>query len=157
MQATQTDVERILAALVAAPHNIERAVTGLNEDALHAAPDKKTWSAAQNLAHLRACADLWTFSIYAMLAEKNPILPDLDERKWAKATDYAALPFDKSLRAFGTQREELFRVLNGLSFDKWERGARINGRGHTVFTQARRMAKHEGVHLEQITFSLKRR
>ena len=150
MRATQAEIEKALAALVATPHALERAVTGLDEDELHSRPDQKTWSIADNLAHLRACADVWTFSIYAMLAENNPTLPDFNERKWVKATGYAALPFDKSMRAFVTQREELFRVLNGLPLEKWERGAQINGRGHTVFTQARRLTKHEAAHLEQI-------
>jgi hypothetical protein len=35
------------------------------------------------LAHLRACDDLWSHSIYAMLAQDNPALPLLDERRWA--------------------------------------------------------------------------
>jgi hypothetical protein len=150
MRATQKEVGRILAALAAAPHEIERAVVGLDETELHAAPDKKTWALADILAHLRACADIWTFTIYGMLAEDTPSFPDLNERKWAQATDYAALPFDKAMRAFAVQREELFRVLNGLPFEKWERSAQINGRKHTVFTQARRMAKHEAAHIEQI-------
>ena len=36
-----------------------------------------------------------------------------------------------------------------------ERGAVILGRRHTVFTQARRMAKHEAEHMEQIAGLLK--
>jgi hypothetical protein len=150
MRATHKDIERILVALAATPHEIERAVAGLNEEALQSKPARAGWSIAENLAHLRACADVWTFSIYAMLTEANVTLPDLDERRWAQVTAYAALPFDKALGAYATQREELFRVLNVLPFEKWECGAQIAGRRHTVFTQARRLVKHEAVHIEQI-------
>ena len=52
-------------------------------------------------------------------------------------------------------RENLLRVLHALPAADLERGAVILGRRHTVFTQARRMAKHEAEHMEQIAGLLK--
>ena len=82
-------------------------------------------------------------SIYAMLAENEPVFSDIDERKWARVTRYAELPFGKSFQAFSLQRENLLRVLKVLPFESWERSAIIFERKHTVFTQTRRLAKHE--------------
>ena len=111
---------------------------------------QKSWSVHDILAHLRSCADLWTYSIYAMLAEKEPSFSDINERKWAKVTHYAEMPFNQSFQAYSLQRESLVRVLKDLPFDSWERSAMIFERRHTVFIQMRRMAKHEIEHLEQI-------
>ena len=102
------------------------------------------------LAHLRACAELWGFSIFAMLAEKDPVLALPDERRWAKAAGYTRLDFATSLQVFSQQRGELLEVLGELDLDGWGRGAQIDGRRHTIFSQARRMAKHEGEHCTQI-------
>jgi hypothetical protein len=78
------------------------------------------------------------------------VFSDINERKWAKVTRYAELPFHKSFQAFSLQRENLVSVLRSLPFESWERSVMIFERKHTVFTQTRRMAKHEIVHLEQI-------
>src|SRR5215216_2050961 len=110
----------------------------------------KSWSANDILAHLRSCTDLWTHSIYAMLAEDEPEFSDVNERKWAKVTHYSELPFEESLQAFSLQRKNLLRVLQALPFEAWERSAIIFGRKHTVFMQARRMAKHETEHIQQL-------
>jgi hypothetical protein len=89
-------------------------------------------------------------SIYAMLAENEPSFSDINERNWARVTRYAELSFHQSLQAFSLQRENLVNVLNAIPFESWERSAIIFERRHTVFTQTRRMAKHEAEHLEQI-------
>lgn len=85
-----------------------------------------------------------------MLVENNPTLPLLDERRWAKATRYTALEFHKSFQGFALRREELLRVLRDLPQEAWSRTAVIEGRTHSVFSQARRMAWHEAEHCVQI-------
>src|SRR5215470_7455413 len=138
MKSTPAEIEKALAILSETPRRIAKASAGLDETRLRFAPDKKAWSASEVLAHLRSCADVWSHSIYAMLAEKEPILPDINERKWAKVTDYASLPFRESFQVYSLQREHLLRVLKALSPEAWERSAIIFERKHTVFTQARR-------------------
>ena len=150
MKASPSEIEKYLGIISETPQRIQRAVKGLDEARLQFKGDGKSWSANDILAHLRSCADLWTHSVYAMLAEREPEFSDVDERKWAKVTRYAELPFAESFQAFSLQRENLLRVLKGLSFESWERSATIFGRRHTVFTQIRRMAKHELEHVEQI-------
>ena len=155
MKATPSEIEKYLRIISETPQRITRAAKGLKESRLQFKPDGKSWSANDILAHLRSCADLWTHSIYAMLAENEPAFSDINERKWAKVTRYDELSFAESLQAFSLQRENLLRVLKALPFDAWERSAIIFERKHTVFTQTRRMAKHEAEHCEQITSLLR--
>jgi uncharacterized damage-inducible protein DinB len=155
MKATPPGIEKYLRIISETPQQIARAVKGLDEARLQFKPDGNFWSANDILAHLRSCADLWTHSIYAMLAENEPVFSDIDERKWAKVTRYAELSFADSLHAFSLQRQQLLRVLKALSFESWERSAIIFERKHTVFTQTRRMAKHEAEHCEQMVSLLR--
>ena len=150
MKATPVEVQKYLKIISETPERIGLLVKGLDADRLHYRADVRSWSVNDILAHLRSCADLWTHSIYAMLAEKEPTFSDIDERRWAKVTRYAELPFYRSFQAYSLQRESLVHVLKDLPFESWERSALILARRHTVFTQTRRLAKHEIEHLGQI-------
>lgn len=150
MKAAPAEIEKYLTTLGETPRLIAKATKDFDDRLLQAKADKKSWSANDILAHLRSCADLWIHSIYAMLTENEPVLPDINERKWAKVTGYANLPFTESLQAFSLQRENFLRILKALPFEAWEKSAIIFERKHTVFTQVRRLAKHEGEHCEQI-------
>lgn len=127
------------------------ALTGeLTDEQLALSPGKREWSAVEILAHVRACNDVWTYSIYAMLSEDNPALPLLDERRWAKVTRYSTLGFHQSFQAFTMSRRELLHILRALSEASWQRVCNIGGRTHNVFSQVRRMALHEQEHCEQM-------
>lgn len=150
MKATSVEIQKYLRTISETPGHIGLLVKGLEVDRLQYRVDAKSWSINDILAHLRSCADIWSHSIYAMLADKEPAFSDINERKWAKVTRYAELPFYRSFQAYSLQRESLVNVLKDLPFDSWERSALIFERRHTVFTQTRRLAKHESEHLEQI-------
>ena len=150
MKATQKEIDKALSLLTETPLRIVDVTQGIEEVVLHTKQDKQPWSVNDILAHLRSCADLWTHSLYAMLAENEPVFSDINERKWAKVARYAEVSFHESFRAFSSQRENLLRVLKHLPFKSWERPAIIFERKHTVFTQTRRMAKHEQEHCGQI-------
>jgi len=150
LKATPDKIQEVLRVLSNTSRQLPALIAGFDDAYLHTKLGKNIWSVAEILAHLRACADVWTFSIYAILTEDLPILPDINERKWAKITSYANLPIALCLQAFTLQREELMRVLDDLPFDGWERQALIFERKHSVFSQVRRMALHEQEHLEQI-------
>lgn len=155
MKATLTEIEKHLHSLAETPQRIANLTQGVDPALLQAKINTTAWSVNDILAHLRSCADVWTHSMYAMLAEKEPVLPDINERKWAKVTGYADVPFSESFQAFSLQRENLLRVLRVLPFESWEKSAIIFERKHTIFTQARRMSKHEREHCAQIEDLLK--
>lgn len=147
---TPAEIQKHRQLLEATLTRIEVVTTGQDETALSYAPDKKTWSVVEILAHLRGCADLWTYSIYATLTENEPTLPLIDERNWAKTVRYATLTFSLSFQTFQLQRHDLLRVLHQLPEEAFHRSGMIGDRRHTVFSQMRRMALHEAEHCDQI-------
>src|SRR5215475_14415664 len=107
MKATQKEIEKALALLTKTPVRIAALTKDMDDVLLQTRYDKPSWSVNDILAHLRSCADVWTHSIYAMLAENEPVFSDINERKWAKVTRYAELPFQESFRSFSSRRENL--------------------------------------------------
>ena len=150
IQATPDEIEKHLIVLAQTPECITACTRDLDDSSLAASPDVKTWSAVQLLAHLRACADLWGYTIYSMLAENTPAFSLIDERRYAKAVRYADLTFSASFDVFCLQRAELLAVLRHLTIDKWERSGMQEGRTISVFRQVRRMALHEMEHCNQL-------
>jgi hypothetical protein len=150
MKITITEIENILLTLDQTPKGLARLASRADASRLRFKPDARSWSAADVLAHLRACADVWTASIVFMLNRDEPILPDLHPGNWLKQTNYPALLFADSLTAFTKQRRNLLDVLLESTQADWERGAYIGGQRYTVFGQARRMAKHEAGHLAHV-------
>lgn len=121
-----------------------------DDDILSAQPAGRAWSPVEVLAHIRSCSDVWSFSVLAMLAEDEPSLALIDPRRWARAAGYAEMAFRPSLEAFGVARVELLRALGAQPGSAWGRKADIADRAHSVYSQVRRMAKHESEHVEQI-------
>jgi hypothetical protein len=150
VKVTEKEIQKALALLAATPVHVAALTQSIDDMRLQTRHDRQSWSANDILAHLRSCADVWGDSIEAMLTENLPTLPDLHPRKWIKETNYLELSFRKSFQAFIEQRERLLITLKRLSYEDWSRAAMIGGRKHTVFTQIRRMAKHEEEHCEQI-------
>ncbi len=150
LKPTPQEIARFTQVLAQTPVRIQAVTAGLDEANLRQALAARQWSVADVLAHLRACAELWSYSIYAMLAEDEPVLALIDERRWARAARWSEAPFHLALQAFNLQRSELLAVLAALSPAGWERRATIAGRGHSVNSQVRRMALHEEEHSAQI-------
>src|SRR5262245_13593108 len=91
--STPKEIAKYCSMLEETPRRIAALTEGLSEERLHWSPGKKDWSVVDILAHIRSCEELWSYSIYAMLAENSPTLALLDERRWAKAAQYATLDF----------------------------------------------------------------
>src|SRR5690606_22565024 len=66
---------------------------GLDEEQLQAPPAPGAWSVVENLAHLRACAGVWGYSIYAAILKDHPTLADTHPRHWMKMQGYAKRSF----------------------------------------------------------------
>ena len=148
------NVDDVLTLIRATPSRIAALTRGLVEETLQMPPEAGEWSVNGILAHLRACADVWGDYIAAILAEDHPMLRGRDPRTWIKRTDYPALPFRASLRAYRAQRAALIAILEVLPPHEWARAATIAGGGRqverTVLSYAESLAHHEGVHLKQI-------
>ena len=121
---------------------------------LWTAPNRGGWTATDSFAHLRSGADVWGDCIRAILAEDRPTLRAVDPRTWIEGTDYLALDFRPSLRAFTEQRAALLAVLEPLPPEGWSRPATVTGAGRplerTVLSYAQRLARHERPHVRQV-------
>ena len=147
---TLVDLAEVLAFLGDTPPRLAAAAAPHPPARLSERPGPKGWSAAEHLAHLRGCDLVWTETIFAMLAETEPALPLFSPRDWAARLKFAQQPYAAVLAAFAARRTELLAVLTPLTLDQWQRGADIQGRRHTVFSQARRLALHEREHCDQV-------
>lgn len=151
---TQPEIAKHLDTIARTPELLKVMSAGFSDAQLATAPDDTSWSPLQILAHLRACADLWSYSIFAMLAESSPSLALIDARRWAKMLLVNPLPFHEALHLFTVKRGELVQVLQCLKFEDWSRSASIGDRDHTVYSQVRRMALHEASHMAQFSTSI---
>lgn len=144
------EVAENLALLEENLERIQVCTENLDEERLHTPLQKGEWSAAEVLRHLRACAEVWSNSVYTMLVQEHPRLPDIHPRRWVRVRGYELLGFRASFEAFMLQRRELMLVLRELPERDWSRTAQIGTRTHSVFSQVRRMAHHEAEHCRQL-------
>jgi hypothetical protein len=147
-------IEQVLTLLAATPPRLTALTAGLEPAQLQMPPTPEEWSAVEVLAHLRACADVWGNCIRTILAKDKPALRAVNPTTWIKRTDYRALEFGPSWRAFVTQRADLLAVLEPLPPAAWARAATVTGAGkvleRTVLSYAQWLARHEQPHVKQI-------
>ena len=149
---TEDQIRLHLRTLVEAPQRISACTRGLDEARLRMAPAPDEWSVVEIMAHVRGCAEVWSYSIYAMLVLDNPELTFFHPRDWSKKLGYASLPFAENFQAYKLGRDNLVRILDGLPFEAWGRSARFTGKTnpYTVFGETLRMARHELDHCQQL-------
>lgn len=144
----------ILAILGKTPDCFAAVALELGDGRLKWKPSKKTWSLNDNLAHIRACADVWGETIEQMLYQDEPTLSHLHPREHMRQNNLHRLDYPVSFNAYRNQRRYLLERLGNLEDSDWQRGALIRTKvkltRHTVFSQARRMALHEQRHCRQI-------
>lgn len=103
---------------------------------------------------ISARADVWGNCILTIIKEDRPTIRAVNPRTWINQTDYLALDFLPSLRAFTAQRNELLTVLQSLPPDGWSRTATVTGAGkvleRAVLFYAQWLATHERPHVKQI-------
>jgi DinB superfamily len=154
LKFTASETQGYLMLLAESARRIQDCIAGFDDEQLSLSLQEGEWSPALVLGHLRACADVWSNSIYAMLAQEHPNLPDTHPRRWAKNRGYLQAMFHPSLTVFLMQRQELLDVLRSLPFEDWSRSAAIGRHTHNIFSQVRRMAKHEAEHCAELEAEL---
>ena len=155
--------DNIAAVLVELADNLERLsslVRGPTPVPLSAPGVDGEWSAAEILAHLRACADVWGKSIASMIRDDHRTIRYVSPRTWIRKTNYNDLDFTTLLVAFSGQRTGLLTSLRELPPEVWSREAtftaRTRGSSATVLDYAQNLASHEFQHLKQMEAVLRR-
>lgn len=149
---TEAQITEHLQTLHDTPQRIAAVINGHDETHLRTAPMPDEWSALQILAHLRGCAEVWGYTIYAMLILDNPELAHIHPRDWTKKLGYDKLSFEENFTAFKVERNNLIRMLEKLSIEEWGRTASFIGSANTqtIFSQTLRMTLHELDHCQQL-------
>jgi hypothetical protein len=148
----EAQIREYLQTLTQTPQRILDCIKGMDESQLKTPLAPKEWSIVEILAHMRGGADVWSYSIYAMLMLDNPVLAFIHPRDWAKKQQYATLSFAENFEAFKVGRDNLVRILGGLSFEEWGRSATFTGKVNTftIFGETMRMALHDADHCNQL-------
>ena len=148
---TESGIAEIMELVQASPRRIAARTSGLDDDRLSQSPAAGEWSPLEILNHLRACEEVWTHSVHAMLAHDTPRLQEIHPRQWIKSSNpYTRQTFSAGLRVFTLRREALLITLSALSLEDWARGAIIDQKTHTVYSHVRRMTLHEQTHCDEI-------
>lgn len=146
--------DQVLEVLAATPRRIATATASAGPAQLDRRPSPQEWSAAEVLAHLRACSDVWGGCIAQVLRDETPTIRAVNPRTWIDRTDYAVLPFSEHVTAFAAQRAQLLGVLEPLAPAGWQRNAVVIGAGRplerTVLSYAVWLASHERPHVKQV-------
>ncbi len=151
-KVTEEAIKLHLQTLTETPPLILNCTKGMDETQLIAPLAPGEWSMVEIMAHLRACSDVWSYSIYAMYTLDNPQLAFIHPRDWAKKLGYAKLTFAENFMAYEVGRMNLLRILNGLKLEDWDRSAMFIGKANTftIFGETMRMALHEDDHSQQL-------
>jgi hypothetical protein len=151
-KVTEDQIRIHLQTLTETPQRIFACTNGMDEVRLSTPPAPDEWSIVEILAHVRAAAEVWSDSIYAMLSQDNPELTYIHPRTWMKKQGYAKLSFAENFQSYKVGRDKLLRTLAGLSFEDWSRSARFIGKAntYTVFGETLRMALHDADHANQL-------
>ncbi|MGA8206522.1 MAG: DinB family protein [Candidatus Dormiibacterota bacterium] len=148
------NVEQVLTILQETPDRLAEFTHGATPAQLRTAPARGEWSAAEVLAHLRSCADMWGQAIQVIVADDRPTLKAINPTTWIESTNYPQLEFRPSLNVFRSQRAQLLALLQSLPPGGWSRSATVVGAGkpleRSVYDYAERLARHEHVHWKQL-------
>ena len=109
MKITQTGIEKALKLLAETPERLTAVAQTLTPEQHREKQDEKSWSINDILAHLRACADVWSQDIDAMLTQDSPTLRHISPRTYLRKTNYPDLEFGPSFQVFCDQRAELLQ------------------------------------------------
>jgi hypothetical protein len=151
---TPLTIDQVLIQLAEQPKEIAALTADLPRARLHRSPSRGEWSLNDVLAHLRSCADMWGKYMATIIADDRPTIRAMSPRTWIKHTNYPALEFAPSFRAFTKQRAELLALLRPLPKASWSRSAIVTGAGRprerTVLEYAQWLATHERSHVNHM-------
>jgi hypothetical protein len=154
----RTETESLVERLAAAPGRIASATAGLTPEQLSTPPANDEWSALGVMAHIRACDDILSPRLIAMVVRDEPAMPVFDDRRWEAVMAYADGDFHELLAAYTFRRAELVRALRLLKPTDWLRTGQLETRGAIQIRDVLRMiVEHEDEHCLQIETLLKTR
>jgi hypothetical protein len=126
-------------------------VAGLSGDELRFSPGPGHWSIHENVVHVAETDLVAATRIRFALSEPGAALVAFDEKRWAGAMDYPAVPLDEALAMLRTVREVTATMLRRLAPEAWTRAGMHSQAGpQTVAYIVDYFARHVDYHLNTI-------
>jgi hypothetical protein len=140
----------LIGGIAGTPAVVSRLAERITDWDARSGPDRFTYREA--LAHLADWDAVFGERIRRIVAEDNPILPDIDEGELAVECDYASqdplMIFDR----FEASRAELVAQLHGLSEADWHRvGHREKVGDLNMLHLATMILGHDAYHIRQFS------
>lgn len=118
----QREKERLIWNLKSLPNELEDLLGALDEETLRWRPIPNKWSIKEIMCHLRDMERLAYLGRYRrMIDEGNPDLPNIDQDRLARESDYINQDSKLALEEFKRLRSETVQTLSALPLDSWHR------------------------------------
>ena len=118
----QAERERYLDIIRSTPDRLKAAVAGVPRKLLTWRPAPGKWSIHEIVCHMRdAERDGYLYRYRKILAEDNPILPDVDGDKLALERQYGRMNLREVVRDWRAARKEVLAVLKKVKGEQWQR------------------------------------
>jgi hypothetical protein len=131
-------------------------VAGLTSAGWSLRPEPEEWSAGEIACHLRDVErEVNLPRLQRILTEPDPFISAVDPDRWAEPRGYRRQPGAQALEAFGEDRLETLRLLEGLEPATWDTPARHSLLGPTRLSEILSVAaEHDLLHLAQLRRTL---
>jgi len=114
--------ERYLLALRKTPVVLNALLKGVTQEQAQQLTDGPDgWSVVETMCHMRDFADVSLTRAQLILAEDQPVLPNLDPAEWAERRDYAHQVLKTEFEAFLDSRKALLSLLADAPEEVWQR------------------------------------
>ncbi|MGE5625584.1 MAG: DinB family protein [Bacillota bacterium] len=145
-------IEAAVAALKSMPDALEKRLAGLSEAQLRYKPGPDSFSALENVCHLRDIeVEGYACRLRLMLETENPVLPDLDGSTLAKARRYNEQLLAPALETFViARRGNLQRLAAATPADLARRGRFENVGDVTLERLLELWVEHDQEHIREL-------
>jgi len=118
----QAERDRYLDIIRSTPDRLKAALGGVPRKLLMWRPAPGKWSIHEIVCHMRdAERDGYLYRYRKILAEANPILPDVDGDKLALERQYGRMNLREVVRDWRAARKEVLAVLKKIRGEQWQR------------------------------------
>ncbi|CAN5812892.1 hypothetical protein BH18ACI4_BH18ACI4_24100 [soil metagenome] len=147
------DLRDLIDALKQTPEIVAGLVRDFSGADLRVKNSPVEFSVVENVCHLRDIEiEGYTARISRILAEENPVLPDLDGRRLAAEREYQSQSLSDALQAFADARKQNIQRLRGLGADQFDREGTLQGVGAlTIRELLLLMRDHDADHLRELS------
>ncbi len=145
------------AILRATPAALLTLTRGLTGSTLARRPQKDEWSASEVLCHLRDVEkEVFLPRLQRVLAEDNPLLPDVNAAIWAEERSYQSQAGLTALYDFVRSRLQTLSAIEAATVPAdWQRRAYHAVYGDMTFAAVvNRIVRHDQMHIRQIKAAL---